>query len=292
MSWYDLFVTSSQLEGSDFEKQLNTAKRDFLRYFNFTPNRYTITDVDGKEYEVVLQKMKYGEPSGDENYLLSKLTDSFNIGFTYQWDDVYWMITNEEHRTIQSHNAYKVTMCNNTLSLYDENSILNNIPCVVLDKYTFKLDETKYVTLSANESLIMVSNNATTQLITENDIYPLGRNKFEVVGIDDISKPGVFLIKLQTTVKETEPIPSPTPTQPINITGSDYIIKGKTSEYTTDYQGTVVFSLNGDYATIQSQDGSKSVLLASQTIGEVTLTAQSEDGSVSGSKTISIEGYF
>jgi hypothetical protein len=204
----------------------------------------------------------------------------------------YLAISNVEESIV--YKKFLIRECNQTIQL-NKNGILSQVPCVVESSvrlYQLSVNDNKYFSELGDNIVIRMQNNATTVLIELNEVYSIGKWKYEITNISDIIEPGLLVVKMQITSKDVETIPTPEPIKPITITGDDSIVKGKTAQYATDYNGDIIFSLEGNFATIINQENKSCNIQAGQIISTVKLWCRTIDGLVEGYKDIKIKSRF
>ncbi|HZK71859.1 MAG TPA: hypothetical protein VFD03_10170, partial [Clostridia bacterium] len=119
---------------------------------------------------------------------------------------------------------------------------------------------------------------------------------YKVMDINSIIENGLIVMKMEWTAEQPEIIPVPEPIQPIIIDGETSITKGYAKTYTVDNSeiGEVVFSIIGNSASIQSQNGvaGTCTVLAGDVLGNVRLWCKTIDGLVEGYKDIRVRSIF
>lgn len=123
-------------------------------------------------------------------------TEELNGGDYITWDSGKWLIISEiGHKRF---NYYKGIMqkCHNTLTVNVAGN-LYRVPYVVTNKVNLNIDVTYYLTVLENEIYILVANNTINSNIQLNDIYKIGRYNYKVISMDDISRPGLLLMKMK-----------------------------------------------------------------------------------------------
>lgn len=243
--------------------------------------------VDGVEERIVAQN--HTNPLNQAQYdkkLLLDMTSNVHMGSMVEFDDKHWLVV----RKIYDRHAYKLTSaveCVDTFTVY-KNSTATTVYYHIensIQLYRMGVDYGKYINVPEGQIVVRVQDNDTTALITRGEIYRIGRQNYKIIDIMDAIQPGILIFKMEWTAESPEPIPSPTPVQPVLISGSEEIIYGKSATYSTDED--VIFTLTGDFATITEQTARTCTIKAGKSYGEVTLKAvNSEDEE--GTKTILI----
>lgn len=122
--------------------------------------------------------------------------ENIECGYLIDYDDGKWLIVSEVSG--KRYNKYKGIMqkCHNTLTV-NIAGILHRVPYVVTKKVNLNIDVTYYLTVLENEIYILVANNTINSNIQLNDIYKIGRYNYKVISMDDISRPGLLLMKMK-----------------------------------------------------------------------------------------------
>lgn len=292
MKIYSEWMTDSEYFGEDYpnNKLLDDATYRFEVQKQSLEGKDAL--VDGIAERIVAQN--HTNPLNQQNYdkkLSFNIASDVRTGSLVEFDNIRWLVTSP----IYDKQAYKVASVKKsiyTLSYY-KNSILYKIPIVVesgVRLYSQGQKENKYFPTLENELIIYAPNNKNTESIREDNVFRIGKNNYKVMSVQDVLIDGLLVIKVETTTEEPESPPiSPTP-QEIVIVGLSSIIKGKTSEYTVNYSEPVIWSIDGDFASIVNYDDNSCIVKASSNLGNVRLWAKY--GDVEGYKDIAIEGYF
>ncbi len=129
--WFDRFERINNINGSTNPDRFKSELIDeFEQYIANSPNVYTVILSAGSTV-VALQDLKYGDKKTDGKYLIMAYNDSATVGEIFTWDSKYWIVLNEENRTIKSHRAYVTEKCNYNLKWYDEYGDLQTKYCVI-----------------------------------------------------------------------------------------------------------------------------------------------------------------
>jgi hypothetical protein len=169
---------------NDFNYILANAGRDIL--INGIPTRALITNTSLNE--------------SNDNKKITTLTN-IERGFLIDYDNKKWLIISEVNG--KRYGKYKGIMqrCNNTMTL-NIAGILYDLPCIVTDRVGLSIDYTQYLATLDTEIYIMVANNAINSNIKVNDIYKIGNLNYKVTNIDDISKYGLLILKVEFSADE------------------------------------------------------------------------------------------
>lgn len=267
------------------ERHINAVVDSINNNFSHSPS-YKEVEINGYTTGVHIL-----ENNDDIKNIVMKPNDILSTGSIIEWDNTKWLCTSAE---MYSNVYYKGTIQKSIHSLtLHKNGILLEVPIVVesgVRLYSQGQKENKYFPTLENELIIYAPNNKNTESIREDNVFRIGKNNYKVMSVQDVLIDGLLVIKVETTTEEPESPPiSPTP-QEIVIVGLSSIIKGKTSEYTVNYSEPVIWSIDGDFASIVNYDDNSCIVKASSNLGNVRLWAKY--GDVEGYKDIAIEGYF
>jgi len=190
MSIYNLFRRIAQSDLTPKQIQVNQSKYDISQDFKDSPSYESVLiDNISQDIQIVTDKK-------DNKKMLSIPDEVFSVGQVVDWNSNKFLITDiDEDQQIQTKGI--ITLCNNTLT-YNKNHISYSLPCIVLSRRDL-LDDTKYISVLADETLVKIPNNANSQLIEINDLFTIGQWNYQVIGIDDISELGLLILRLQIT---------------------------------------------------------------------------------------------
>jgi len=214
MGNYDLFRTIAKSNLTAKEREVDQIKYDIYRDFYNSPS-YESVLIDGINRDVQIVSDKK-----DNKNILSLPNETFSVGEIVTWNNNKFLITDvDEDQKVQTNG--KITLCNNTISLY-KNNILYQIPIVVesgVRLYMLGTEDNKYIETPSTTIVVRVSNNEITQLIKRNDVYKIGRQNWKVVDTNDILEPGILILKLEyyagENITETvEDVVVPNPDKP------------------------------------------------------------------------------
>lgn len=171
MGWYDRFQEVSHING-DTQREINQSllQSTFDEYFKDTPDKITDGLIDGQSVDFVIQHIKYGEDISDVKLLLTENSTSVYSGSIIDFDSKKWLAINEENRAIDTHKAFKIQLCNNTISWKDENGNIYTENCIY-KPITTRDDSNKKLPRVDSTILINVQNNSNTSNIAINDRF-------------------------------------------------------------------------------------------------------------------------
>lgn len=317
-TWYDRFVRLNNVNGStDSERVKNGMMDDFEEYIQNAPNVHTVTLAEGST-TVVFQDIKYGDKKTDGKYMLMEYDDTATIGEIFTWDSKYWIVLNEENRTIKSHRAYITQKCNYNLKWYDQYGDLQTKYCFIKSQSseTDDLFYGKFFAIGDNDLALIVPDDSDTSIFSRDFRFIISGTPYKISSIiNDFETDGLFyLIVSEDQVKENDDLENniaesnfayDTDNTP-EESGYDIIINGDsnlnlydTNTYSctvyndgTAITANVTWSLSDTDATIVSQDETSCIIRGS-VIGTTTLKCELDsDETVYDEKSISIVNIF
>ena len=248
--------------------------------------------VDGIPARAIIQTHTnpYNQLKDDRKFLCP--TDvKVSRGSIVDYCDKKWLVINE----VRSNEVYQyltIMACSHILNVH-KNGILYEVPCCVesgIRLFQLGLENGKYFDTPETVVTVRVPANDITENIKRGQVYAIGRQNWKINDVNDIIEPNLLILKMEWTAEQPETPEEPEPTQPIEITGADSVIFGSSSVYTVAYPEDIVFSLEGEFASIVEQDGSSCTIKAGNSYGYVTLVATFED--IEGRKDVLIKNYF
>ena len=259
---------------TDFQYLLNSAGQDVL--------------IDGKSARALITNTNLTESQDNK-----KITTLENIecGFLIDYDNGKWLIISEVNG--KRYNKYKGIMqkCNNTLTV-NVAGIIYRVPCIVTDKVNLNTNTSTYITTLDNEIYIIIANDTINYNIKINDIYKIGNLSYKVKNIDDISKSGLLIMKMEFTAEEQV-----LPSYSITITNGDTLTTDTATPVQlnieqedkdtvlTEPLPMVFTSSDTSIATVNSTG-----LVTPVSVGNVTITVSLEsDSTVNDFITITVE---
>jgi hypothetical protein len=214
------------------EELINSFNDNLLESFEDDPSFYTIqhknrttsvlSDIGVRLSTPYSIKASDTKIKDDYFQIIFKNFDAtYGLGDIFVFDNYSWMVVDTSNIKTMT-NSVLVQKCNNTLNFYDSSDVLHEIPCIVLDKYSVSIENTKYMPIVNCDILVIVSNTTTNRLITPNYIFKIGTYNYEVSKPDDITKPNLLLLPMNFT--ETEQIIPVV--EEASESGTDYILSG------------------------------------------------------------------
>jgi hypothetical protein len=200
MNLHNEWMTDNTLFGDDYSNQLQIqqAKERFEIQKHSNEGKDAIIDGGITERVVTQKHTNSTLPNKDYIKVHTDLDSNIHVGSVVVIKGVTHIVTDD----IKNNGAYKSTemqITNNTLRFYNKTGILFTIPVIVSDGYSTKLEETKYINLLNNEIFAIIPNSETSLLINLNDIFEIGRNKYEATFIDYISQVGLLKLKMKVS---------------------------------------------------------------------------------------------
>lgn len=279
MSYFDDFKSLSQSRGENLAEQNSfLLQQTFDTYWLQAPDKVTDGEIDGVEVDFVIQNIKYGEQFNDEKLLLVLNNTTIDIGSLVKWDDKFWLVLNRENRAIKTHKAFKITLCNNTISWKDSNGNIFTENCYINEGVGFQ-DSSMSVPLTDGAKIVVVQYNDNTQTIYENQRFIFGKKRiYKVTDIDDFTRAGnIISFRFEKDVENPlddlinniayngeVTTPQPAPTTEIQFTSSQLEIPVGLSESVSIYEYVVGVQQPTTFTfRIDGIDASKYTILSS-----------------------------
>lgn len=203
--WLDNEINSLYLTT---EETILDVKSNFdIRRYN--SNEGFLVKIDDIETQVIIQShLNPLNRDKTDNIIHIPVESLVKTGSIVEWDNEKWIVISD----IDNLKAYKsanIQKSNNTLLFYppnpNETSLLYeliSIPCIV-GKGSINLETNKFVSIPADENLIVCPNNTNSQYIKEQTRFILSGDAYSVIGIDKIEMPGLLNIKIKQTAIDT-----------------------------------------------------------------------------------------
>ena len=173
---------------------------DFRRYKSAEGSSSKIDDVTTQV--IVQSHLNPLNRDKIDNIIHMPIETLVQTGSIVDFENEKWIIVSD----IDDLKAYKsanMVKSNNTLLFYpsqsNENPISNDlieIPCIV-GKGNINLDTNKFLSIPADENLIICPNNSNSSYINENTRFILSGSAYVVQGIDNISNVGLLNIRVK-----------------------------------------------------------------------------------------------
>ena len=177
---------------STFEILVNSDKAEDIVVDN-TTNTKCIFDYSKTSKDTKTELASYTKEMWIEVGIISvgsvvKHTDKVSL-----IENTYIVVSKQEDSN--GYDLCYIQRCNNTLQFYDSSSTLHSIPCII-SKGSISLDEQKIISTLDSEIAVQISNTSITRQIKINDIYRIGIRNYYVTDINDITIPGLLLLKM------------------------------------------------------------------------------------------------
>ena len=201
--WLNIDNTSSQFYSA--EETISNVKENFDIRRNYSAEGASVI-VDGIECRALVQY--FSNPLNQAKYdkeLHVPMEINIHTGSLIEYEGFDWLITGNVD-DLQAYKSAGMVKCNNTLKFYNknQNNILHEIPCIIVDKITTDLQENKFLLTIDCDILVMIANNDTNNLISPNDIFKIGRYSYYITKPDDITKPGLIILPMKFTEEMQE----------------------------------------------------------------------------------------
>ena len=201
--WLNTDNISSQFYSA--EETISNVKENFDIRRNYSAEGSNVI-VDGIECRALVQY--FSNPLNQAKYdkeLHVPVDININTGSLIKYEGLDWLVTGNVD-DLQAYKSAGMVKCNNTLKFYNKNQnhILYNIPCIIIDKITTDLQENKFLLTIDCDILVMIANNDTNNLISPNDIFKIGRYSYYITKPDDISKTGLIILPMKFTEEMQE----------------------------------------------------------------------------------------
>ena len=202
MANWDLYETRMTIDGyTERDVQVNTIKSSILNDFANNPS-YFLALRNGNEQGFNIVEESLLAINANKKRAICKPDETIIVGDVITFDGSNWICT-ENDTTSEIYDIGIISRCNNTLLFYpsqsNENPISNElieIPCIV-GKGNINLDTNKFLSIPADENLIICPNTTNSLKINENTRFILSGSAYIVQGIDNISNVGLLNIRVK-----------------------------------------------------------------------------------------------
>jgi len=171
---------------------------DIRRYYS-AEGKSTI--IDGITTQVIIQS--HLNPLNEGKYdkkIHMPIETVVNTGSIIEWENDKWIIVSNIDN-LQAYKTASMVKSNNTLKFYSNNindAILYSTPCII-GKGNISLDENKFLSIPADEYVIVIPSNTDTLKINLNTRFILSNFAYIVIGTDVISNVGLINIRVKET---------------------------------------------------------------------------------------------
>ena len=204
MTWWDDYQARRCLDRKTLyvNNMKNIISTEFKNSTSY--NLVKINNVD-RDVRIVEESSIIKNPN--KKRLLCYPDETISVGDVVLWNSDNW-ICSEIDNTSEVSDVGLISRCNNILKFYDktqnQNNILHEIPCIIVDKITTDIQENKFLLTIDCDILVMIANNDTNNLISPNDIFKIGRYSYYTIKPDDISKSGLIILPMKFTEEMQE----------------------------------------------------------------------------------------
>ena len=203
-----------------------------------------LTIKDGLETNILISDIARNEQVKDVKLLHTKLNSQIDSGSYISWQDEMWLVLNQEHNAVQSHNTFTINKCGIFVNMKVDGNIYS-YPVIIsnLTIYSDGAKELVDMTLSSAKYSIQIAENEITNTINVGTRFAIRERMFEVTIVDDFTIKNVRTLTVVETVTNSlddlenniawnenadkEKIDNPN----LKIVGSDFIYVGGTAEY-------------------------------------------------------------
>jgi hypothetical protein len=205
MSYSDLFKRRISMRGnSRVERNIETKKRSFARYFENALNKELVT-IDGIEQYAVFtdQNQNNNKDLSDDKYVVVPLDSNLKTGSYVHWRNEVWMVFTEEHKSIQSHKQGKVKTSNQHVKWMIGDKVSGNgqgYPAFIQNQTLYTLG----ISTSGNHSWIVngkmmmyLQDNDETRTLTIGKRVYIGGVIMQVMFRDYVSRSGLINFLLE-----------------------------------------------------------------------------------------------
>jgi len=167
---------------------------------NFDIRRYysaegSTTIIDNITTQVIIQS--HSNPLNEGKYdkkIHMPIETIVETGSIVEWESNKWIIVSNIDN-LQAYKTASMIKSNNTFPFYDSSSTLHTIHCII-SKGLISLDEQKIISTLDSEIAVQISNTSITRQIEINDVFKIGLRNYTVNDINDITIPGLLLLKM------------------------------------------------------------------------------------------------
>lgn len=160
---------------------------------------------------------------------------SILIGDYYIFNDSYWICIDDDRIETPTSSCI-IQRCTTTLSFYNQNHILYQVPAIVSSEvrlFSIKEETNKFISSSVDENIIICPSNSDSLNINENTRFILSGEAYQIVGINKISNPGLLIIKIKK-----------------DLVTEDDNISLNIANYYSNQLVKEIYILNGTYASL------------------------------------------
>lgn len=202
MGDYDLYINRMASYGNTVRSgRMNAIINRINSAFKDSPSYFEVKINDNNELfgvHIIDDVGSLNEVSQNSKYILMKPSENLNTGDLIEHDNKKWLCTAcEMFNTI--YYKGKIVKCNNTLSLY-KNNTLHQIPIIIesgVRLFQLGSEESRYIETPSSTIVARLPNNSITSQIKRSEKYKLGLQNYEVKDVNDAIEPGLIILKLE-----------------------------------------------------------------------------------------------
>lgn len=197
--------------GTGAERRLNSATRDFQKWFDESLARELVT-IDGIEQYAVMQDQNQNNNKdlSDDKYLVVENSSNVKVGSYVNWRSKSWLVFTDEHKTIPTHKQAKVKETNHRIKW-----MIGDIVCGHGDGYPAFIQNQTLYTLGVSSSgsnawivnakmMMYLPYNEETVGIGIGQRIVIGGAVYQVMFKDYVSREGLINYLLEQDMVATE----------------------------------------------------------------------------------------
>lgn len=199
MNLHKEWMTNNNLFGDNYMKSLQLQEaKDRFDIQRYQSNEGYNDEIDGVKEQVVVQIFT-SNMNEDKEYkkLYTSVDSQIHTGSIVLHEGKKYIVVSKIDNRLNCLYA-KMHESNNILNFY-KNNVLSTLPCI-LGKGNINAQETKYITLAADEYIVTCPNTSDSAAVDMNTRFILSGSAYKVLGVDNVTQVGLLNIK----VKEVE----------------------------------------------------------------------------------------
>lgn len=196
---------------TSFERQMNSSKRYFQRWFDNTLSREEV-DIDGVTQFAVFhdQNQNNNKDLSDDKYIMVENESNMRVGSYVQWRNKHWMVFTDEHKTIPTHKQAKVKESNHNIKWMIDGKVCGDgkgYHAFIQNQtlYTLGVSSSGNHAWLANAKMMMyLPNNPESKSIRIGQRIVIGGAVYQVMFKDYVSREGLINYLLEQDMVSTE----------------------------------------------------------------------------------------
>jgi hypothetical protein len=197
--------------GTDFDRKLMSAKRDFQRWFDGSIAKELVT-IDGIEQFAIFQDQNQNNNKdlSDDKYMIVENGSNMKVGSYVNWREKIWMVFTDEHKTIPTHKQAKVKESNHRIKWMIGDNICgsgNGYPAFIQNQtlYTLGVSSSGSHAWIVNAKMMMyLPYNEETVGIRIGQRIVIGGAVYQVMFKDYVSREGLINYLLEQDMVATD----------------------------------------------------------------------------------------